>query len=109
VPIDLAALREWIGIPATIVDDPALQQVVDAELVIQATKCRLPTDETGAPLPLPPDLVQALYRRVAREIAARDLPLGMLGAETDFGPARLSRFDAEIERLEGSRRIMVVG
>ena len=102
--VDLAKLRAWLGVPATVVDDDALQQVLDAELTIQARACTVPPEPEPAP-----DLVQAVYRRVGREIAAKGVPLGLLGVESEFGPARLSQFDAEIERLEASRRKVVFG
>ena len=97
-------VREWIQVPATIITDPQLQQVIDAETLLQARACRIDPDDT-----LPPDLVQAIYRRVAREVAARGIPLGMLGADSEYGPRALTRWDAEIDRLEGPRRIVVLG
>lgn len=99
-PID--DVRAWIKVPATLLNDAQLQQVIDAEALIQARLCST-TD------PLTSDLVQAIYRRVAREVAARGVPLGMLGTDTEYGTARLTRFDAEIERLEGPNRRFVVG
>ena len=104
-PPPLDDVRAWIKVPATLLPDPMLQQVIDAETLIQARLCRVPED----PSALTPDLVQAIYRRVAREVAARGVPLGMLGGDTEFGTARLTRFDAEIERLEGPNRRTVVG
>jgi hypothetical protein len=102
-PID--DVRAWIRVPATLLPDPQLQQVIDAEALIQARLCRVPED----PNALTPDLVQAIYRRVAREVAAKGVPLGMMGGDSEYGTARLSRFDAEIERLEGPNRKVVVG
>lgn len=91
--------------PATVVTDDQLAQVIAAEALLQARLCKVPDD----PEALPPDLVQAIYRRVAREVAARGVPLGMLGADTEYGTARLGRFDAEIQRLEGPSRKFVAG
>ena len=102
-PVD--DVRAWIKVPATLLTDEQLAQVVNAEALIQARLCRVPAD----PDALPPDLVQAIYRRVAREVAARGIPLGMLAADAEFGTARLGRFDAEIERLEGPNRKFIVG
>ena len=108
--VDLATLRAWIQVPATVLTDPQLQQVLDAETLLQARACRVPVDpDTGAPLDLGPDLTQAIYRRVAREVAARGVPLGMLGADSEYGPARLARWDAEVDRLEGPSRRLVFG
>lgn len=107
MPIDLAALREWLGVPATQIDDEALQQVVDAELLVQSRLCTVPLDESGERY-LTADLAQAIYRRVGRHLAAKDSPLGVLGVETEFGPARLALIDAEIERLEAPNRRVVL-
>lgn len=101
--VDLAALREWLGLPATVVSDEALGQVVEAESRLQATACSIP------PEGVTPEQVQALYRRVGREVAAKNIPLGALGVDSEQGPSSLSRWDAEIERLEGPSRRWVFG
>lgn len=106
---ELDKLRAWLGVPTTVVDDAALLQVTEAELLLQAAAVRYDVDVDGVTSVMTADLLQALYRRVGREIAAKGLPLGLLGLESEFGPARLSRFDAEIERLEGPRRRVVFG
>ena len=204
-PPSADAVRAWIQVPATLVPDPMLQQVIDAEARLQSRLCTIPTDVLAVDVPvvreltnavaggdavmdggshdvrlvlggsttdadvrtasqliwrsskgdgrmqvlgtpvgpvqaadaiiaggagtgaqggtgqrdflvtseatgsLTADLTQAIYRRVAREIAARGIPLGMLGADTEYGTARLSRWDAEIERLEGPSRRVVFG
>ena len=104
----LEDVRAWLGIPATQVTDDQLAQVVAAELRLQEAACRLPLDAQGRPY-LTGDLVQALYRRVGREVAAKSLPLGVMGADSEYGPSRLARWDAEIDRLEGPRRVVVFG
>ena len=101
-------VRAWIAVPATVLPDDLLDQVIRAEAELQIRACTVPLDPTGEPM-LGPDLIQALYRRVGREVASKDLPLGMLGLESEFGPARLSRWDAEIERLEAPNRRIVFG
>jgi hypothetical protein len=100
---DLAEVRAWIQIPASAVPDDMLQGVLDAEVILQAAACRV--DELG------PDAaqVQALYRRCGREVAARGVPLGMIGADSEYGPARISRWDSEVDRLEGPTRVLVFG
>ena len=104
----LADVRAWIQVPASVVSDDQLTQVLEAEAAIQAAACRVlvvnPLDVVTGPEAA---LTQALYRRVARQIAARGVPLGMLGADSEYGPARLSRWDAEVDRLEGPWRVMV--
>jgi len=105
VPPELAEVRAWLQVPATVLSDAQLQLVLDAETILQAKACRVYEHPNG----WPPELTQALYRRVGREVAARGVPLGILGADTEVGPARLARLDAEIERLEGPTRIVVFG
>jgi hypothetical protein len=104
VTVALAEVRAWLQVPVSTLSDPQLQQVLDAETLLQARACRLPEDGT-----LTPDLIQAVYRRVGREVAARGVPLGMLGADSEYGPSRLSRWDSEIDRLEGPNRVVVFG
>jgi hypothetical protein len=97
-------VRAWIQVPATTLDDAALGQVIDAESVIQGDL--LTFDPFGSPRP---DIVQALYRRVARHVAARGVPLGILGTDAEYGGVYLGRWDAEIARLEGPTRTLVFG
>lgn len=103
----LDAVRAWIQVPATVVDDAQLQTVLDGEAAIQAEVCAgaIPPD----PEPLPAALVQALYRRVARVIRLRSLPTGMVGDSDEFGPIQAARRDAEIDRLEAVYRDPVLG
>jgi hypothetical protein len=104
--IDMAALRTWLGLPATAMDDEALAQVVAAEEALQDAACTFPTDGAGN---RPPHLIQALYRRVGREVAAKNVPLGALGVDSEQGPSTMAKWDAEIERLEGPSRRWVFG
>ena len=102
----LADVRAWLGVPATVLDDAQLAQVLDAEAAIQGRQVTIPRDDLDAPY-LTADLVQALYRRVGREIAAKGVPLGVVGVDAEYGPTRLTSWDAEIDRLEASRRRFV--
>ena len=61
------------------------------------------------PVAAQPDLEQAILRRVARAVAARGVPLGLVGIDAEHGAATLPRWDAEIERYERPWRIMVFG
>lgn len=99
---DVDAVRAWCQCSDTAVTDEQLQQVIDAEAVNQTKACRMfdPADRD-------PDLIQALFRRVARVLAARGVPLGLTDGEQ--GPARLTAFDGEIQRLEGFDRKFTFG
>ena len=101
-PPSVAEVRAWLQVPVSAVADEALQQVIDAEVILQAAAVRVPRGPA-------PDLVTAINRRVGRHLASRQVPLGLMGADAEYGPNRLARWDAEIERLEGPRRILVFG
>ena len=102
---DIGEVRAWIQVPATALPDPVLSQVLVAEADLQVHACRVPEGDVDGPAAL----IQALYRRCGREVAARGVPLGMMGADSEYGPARLSRWDAEVDRLEGPYRVLVFG
>lgn len=101
VPPDLESVRAWIDVAVTTITDPQLQLILDAETGAQAQLCNV---EVWAP-----QLTQALYRRVGREVAAMALPLGIIGADPEYGSASLPRYDVEIERLERPFRKVVLG
>jgi hypothetical protein len=89
----LAELRTWLKVPATILPDAELLIIAAAE---QASQRRL---DWGA-AELPADALAAFYRRCARHAAAKNIPLGILAADAEFGTVRLSRWESEVERLE---------
>jgi hypothetical protein len=97
-------VRSWIGVPATSIDDAMLTQVIAAESDKQAAYCTIPDD----PDAFPPALTQALYRRVARECAARSVPLGLLGDGVEFVNSRLPSLDAQIESHEAPYRVTAI-
>jgi hypothetical protein len=102
----LADVRAWVNVPATAISDADLQQILDAELAIQARTCRLPEGEEAI---YPPPLARAALRRCQRQVAAKNVPLGVLGAESaEYGPLALPGWDAEVARLEASYRVPVV-
>jgi hypothetical protein len=105
----VADVRAWVQVPATSVTDVQLQQVIDAELKLQALACRVAVGVPPQPDTYPEGLAQAIYRRCARELAGRQVPLGIVGDGAEYGPATLSTFDAEVERLEGPYRMVVFG
>jgi hypothetical protein len=104
----LPEIRAWSQISGQ-VTDAQLQAVLDAEVVLQDALCRWGnvTDPTGIG-PRPGPLTQALMRRCAREVAARDQALGFV-QDAEFGPVRLSSWDAEISRLERPYQVQVIG
>ena len=89
----LAEIRTWLRVPATILPDAELEIIAAAE---QAQQARL---DWGAG-ELPGDALAAFYRRCARHAAAKNIPLGILAADAEFGTVRLSRWESEVERLE---------
>ena len=91
----LADIRTWLKVPATILPDAELDIIAAAEQTHQA---RL---DWGAG-ELPADALAAFYRRCARNAAAKNIPLGILAADAEYGTVRLSRWDAEVERLEAA-------
>lgn len=100
----LLEVREWIGVPATVLTDAQLGTVLEAESEKQAAYCLIPAEADA----FPSALTQALYRRVARECAARSVPLGLLGDGVDFAQARLPYLDAQVEAHEASYRITAI-
>lgn len=84
----------------------AVAEAYAAELGAQADTCRLPAD--GA---YPPALVEALGRRVAHNLAVRELPLGVQATVSDMAVATRSvgGLDPEVRRLEGPHRKMLIG
>lgn len=90
----IAEIRSWITVPSTVLDDTAMDWVAAAEQAAQTATCE------PVATPLPADLHQAFMRRVARHVAARGVPLGLIGLDSEYGASRLVRWDAEVDRLE---------
>lgn len=106
---DLVTVKAWMKLdPADGRDDDGLLAGMAAAESHQRSQCDLPVyDEAGTELDLPSDLQQAFFLRVQRYLARRNSPDGIVGF-ADFGPIRVSSFDADIERLEGPYRKVVV-
>lgn len=79
--------------------------VLAAEKAAQATRCRVPADDAT----WPPDLTEALCRRVARNLALRNLPLAQLEGDADLGSFTPRVVDSEVRRLEAPHRKLVFG
>lgn len=102
--LDLATVRGYIRVPATNLSDEDLQRMVDACSADQWARC-LWDPAVG----YPEALAQALLRRVQREVAARNLPLGMVGLDAaEYGPQRLPTLDALVEDHERAYRRAVL-
>lgn len=101
--LDLPTVRGYLQVPATLLTDEDLQRMLDTAKADQSSRCTIP--DGGAPA-----LDQALLRRVQREVAARNLPLGMVGLDgAEYGPSSLAAYDALVEQHERAYRSQVLG
>lgn len=83
--------------------DAQVDDALAAERAAQAMACRIPAA-------YPADLGEALCRRVARNLAARSVPVASFSAFDGGGTVtRVPQRDAEVARLEGPYRRLVVG
>lgn len=100
----VSEIREYLdGNGGTSQEDSAIAAARTAELANQARVCRIPAT-------YPPDLAEALCRRVARNLAARQIPVAQI-TSFDSGQMvnRVPRTDPEVIRLEGPYLKVVVG
>jgi len=98
-PPTTAEVRAWLKVSTTALSDADLNVIRNAELSNQDKVCRVPADLRTAGL-LPAELAATIYRRCARAVAARGIPLGYRSGDDEFGPTRLPSYDGEINRLE---------
>lgn len=109
---DLAAVKAYLGSDHSWSDDE-VQSALDSEQAAQTRAVRFPADPAAPaePLPYPSDLAEALFRRVAANLALRALPLGLQASVTEVGAsfARVGGGDPEVRRLERPWRRLVVG
>jgi hypothetical protein len=96
-------VREWCKVSQSALSNEDLEVICLAEIDNQSQMCRVPVDGPT------PGQVAAYFRRCARAIAARGVPLGLTSGGEQYGPSRLPMFDAEIERYEGPTRMVVFG
>jgi hypothetical protein len=101
--LDLATVRGYLQVPATLLTDEDLTRMIEAATADQTARCTIPPAPEGAAA-----LEQALLRRVQREVAARNLPLGMIGLDAEYGPAALAAYDALVEQHERAYRTQVL-
>lgn len=78
-----------------------------AEIEAQARVVRFPAEAVDYPA----DLAEALFRRVAANLAVRALPLGVQAtmSEMAVSQVRVGGGDREVRRLEAPWRRLVVG
>lgn len=107
---DVGTVRAYLKVPATALSDEDLGLMLGSALDDQSARCRWGTMVDPNPAdPYPDALCMALYRRVQREVAARNLPLGMVGLDaSEYGPTRLPYLDALVEEHERAYRIPVL-
>lgn len=97
-------VREYLdGTGGTSAEDQTIQAALDAERAAQARICNIPDT-------YPADLAEALCRRVARNLAARAMPIAQI-TSFDSGQMvnRVPRTDPEVIRLEGPFLKVVIG
>jgi hypothetical protein len=108
----LAEVRTYIGVPATALSDADLQRIYGMADDSQRLRCNgvIASADTGELIITAPlALNQAFLRRIQREVAARNLPLGMVGLDAaEYGPQRLPFLDALVEETERPYRKQVL-
>jgi hypothetical protein len=101
----LEDVRAYVRVPSTALSDADLERMMGTALGDQTARCAWDDMDSDA---YPDALAQAFLRRVQREIAARNLPLGMVGLEAEYGPQRLPYLDALVEEHERAYRRVVL-
>lgn len=82
-------------------EDETIESALAAESAAQRRVCNIPAT-------FPPDLAEALCRRVARNLAARAVPVAQVTTfEGGNVATRVPRYDPEVYRLEGPFRKVV--
>lgn len=106
---DLATVREYLRVPATVVSDEELERMRMACLTDQVARCLWPGQDDPSSTEYPDTLAQGLLRRIQRECAAKNLPLGVVGLDGgEFGPQTLPAYDALISEHEKAYRRVVL-
>lgn len=105
VTVNTEQAKTYLGEDTSWPDD-AIESAFNAERKAQARVCRVPEDDEYED-----DLAEALFRRVAHNLALRGLPLGVQATLSDSAVAtnKVGGTDAEVRRLEGPFRRNTVG
>lgn len=114
-PPDIDTVLTYLG--ETDSDDErkaTIEAALATEIVAQRKVVRASAFGTDPESPLPPvaypaDLAEAVCRRVARNIALRNVPLAVLQSDAEGGPTATPGKDPEIRRLEGPHRRLPSG
>lgn len=106
---DLATVRAYLRVPATVISDEELERMRLTALTDQIARCVWPGQDDPESDTYPDALAQSLLRRIQRECAAKNLPLGMVGLDGgEYGPQTLPAFDALIAEHEKAFRRVVL-
>jgi len=100
---DTAAVKVYLG--ETSYSDAEIGAALAAELAAQSRVAKQP----AADVAWPADLAEALFRRVARNLALRMLPLAVLQGDAEAGSLTPPGRDPEVRRLEAPHRRLVIG
>jgi hypothetical protein len=88
---DITAVRAYIRVPATSLPDADLLRMMCTAATDQTARCNTATGYDVENQRVNASLEQAFYRRVQREVAGRNLPLGMVGVDSaEYGPTRIA-------------------
>lgn len=102
---DVEDATAYLGPSGASWDEETISDALAAETAAQRGNCRVPAD----PALLPDDLREALLRRVAANLARRQLgPLPGLQGDAEVSTVVPAR-DPEVRRLEGPWRKLVFG
>lgn len=104
---DAGACKAYAGQASASWTDAQVNSALAAERRAQARVCRVPAAVDGQWPAGYDDLAEALMRRVQRNLAMRNVPLGVLPDEA--GGVRPGSRDPEIRRLEGPFRKVRIG
>lgn len=97
---DLDTVRAYVRVPATALSDEDLQRMMTAAATSQADGRDIERGRDPDTGMVADALQQAFLRRVQRQIAGRNLPLGMVGVEaSEYGPTGIA-IDSLIIELE---------
>lgn len=106
---DIATVRAYVRVPATSLSDEDLTRMMVAAATSQADGRNIERGRDPDSGEVADALVQAWLRRIQRQIAGKNLPLGMVGVEaSEYGPTGIA-IDNLIIELERPYVVAVLG